>query len=209
MPNNIENRFIETDEIEIRSSEGESDQKYVSGIGVVYNREVEIWDGYKESIRSGAFEGALSSGKEIKSFFNHRADFVLSTTKSDPKLEVEDTPNGLRFKSPIPPTSYGEDLKINLERKNVRGASFSFSVPEDGDIVTRDEKGVYHREIIKADIYEVGPVTNPAYPQTKVGLRSKEDVLKEMEERCKEEKKEPISDINIKKIRLQLIERSI
>lgn len=205
----LENRFLETEDVtEIRSGEGEEEQRFVSGVGIVYDKEVEIWPGFREKIRQGAFTDALSAGSEIKSYFNHRADYVLSTTKSTPALELEDTSKGLRFKSPIPPTSYGKDLMINLERKNVRGASFAFTVDEEGDTVTRDEKGVYHREIVKANLFEIGPVTNPAYPSTKVGLRSEEDLRAEMETRCKKEDV-PANNNNLRSMRLKLTERGL
>lgn len=209
----IEKRFIETDEIEIRSTtpDGGNEQKSVSGVGIVYNREAEIWPGFFERIKPGAFTRSISSNREIKSFFNHDPNAVLSTTRSDPKLTIEDTAAGLRFDSPIPPTTYGNDLKINLERKNVRGASFSFSVNDEGDIITRDEKGVYHREIISGELYEVGPVTNPAYPQTKVGLRGVETLVQEMRTRYESTQttpKPPVEDVNkLRKLNLSLLER--
>lgn len=171
-------RYIESEEIEIRSDD-ETEEKFVEGIGIVYGRETEILPGFLESVRKGAFDRSINGGKpkEIKSFFNHDPHSVLATTRSKPKLILEDTERGLRFRAPIPPTTYGNDLTINLERKNVRGASFSFSVDE--DVVTWDEKDVMHREIVRGTLYEIGPVTNPAYPSTKVGLRDAESFLEE------------------------------
>jgi HK97 family phage prohead protease len=172
---NVEMRFAEIDGIQIRAEgEGETKQEYVDGLGIVYNKEVEIFDGYFEKIRSGAFDKCLKRGGEIKSFFNHNPDYVLATTRSSPALVLEDTPDGLIFHAPIPNTSYGRDLTENLSRRNVRGASFAFTINKNGVIWSEDEKGNYHREIIDATIFEVGPVTNPAYPQTKVKIRSEE-----------------------------------
>lgn len=206
-PNKVFNRFRESDTLEMRSSqvEGEDEQRFVNGVGIVYNQEVEIWPGYMEQIEAGAFTETLNSGAEIKSYFNHDASQVLSTTKSDPKLEIKDTSEGLEFSSPIPPTSYGEDLAVNLDRKNVRGASFSFTVDE--DTLLEDENGVYHRTIKKATLFEVGPVTNPAYPQTEVGLRDKESILQEMKERCK--KDAPKSNVSLYKAKLTLMEGAL
>jgi HK97 family phage prohead protease len=214
-------RNLTVEDMELRSSTGnmESDQEYVDGVGVVYDKEVEIWDGYFEKIRSGAFDKCLKRGAEIKSFFNHNPDYVLSTTRSDPKLVIEDTPTGLRFYSPIPDTSYGRDLVENLKRKNVRGASFSFSVPESGSI-WREENGNYYREIVEAEIYEVGPVTNPAYPTTKVKCRSVDDVLNEAREALKpetivevdEEENRQFSNENyleLKKLKLNLLSKEL
>jgi phage head maturation protease len=70
-----------------------------------------------------------------------------------------------------------------LKRKNVRGASFSFDVDKEGEIITIDEKDNWHREITKATLYEIGPVTNPAYESTEVSLRSVENIVKEIKQR--------------------------
>jgi len=200
-----EQRFVPVKNVEIRTSEsGEGDsvveQRYVSGTGIVYDEEVEIWTGYKEKVRAGAFDDTLKSGDEIKSYFNHNQDYVLATTRSNPPLKLSETKSGLVFEAPIPPTSYGEDLAINLERGNVAGASFSFSVIE--DIVTIDENDVYHREIVKAELYEVGPVTNPAYPTTEVGVRDKENSFAEIRSRIEkqnEENRDSESDLELYK----------
>lgn len=184
--NKPEKRFLKINNAEIRSvesGEGEdtTEQRFVRGTGVVYGEETEIWEGYMETIRAGAFADSLSDGSEIKSYFNHNPNFVLATTESEPKLELKSDDNGLLFDAPIPPTTYGNDLTVNLERGNVRGASFTFVVQE--DVVTIDENDVYHREITKATLYEVGPVTNPAYPQTEIGLRDRESSFEEMRKR--------------------------
>ena len=170
--------------VELRASKSEEDtQEYVEGVGIVYDKEVEIWQGFFEKIRSGALSDSLKDGSVKKSFFNHNPSFVLSTTESDPVLELKDESDGLRFKSPIPDTTYGNDLRENLKRKNVRGASFSFDVDKEGEIITVDEKGNWHREITKATLYEVGPVTNPAYESTELNLRSVENIVTEIKKR--------------------------
>ena len=188
----IEKRFLKVNNVEIRAvsngdGEDKTEDRFVSGTGAVYGEEVEIWPGYMEKVRSGAFDDSLTGDSEIKSYFNHNPDFVLSTTKSSPALELNSTSAGLVFDSPIPPTTYGEDLAVNLERGNVRGASFSFTVDE--DILIIDEDDIYHREIVKATLYEVGPVTNPAYPQTEVGVRDREASFNEIQARVESEKK--------------------
>jgi uncharacterized protein len=180
----VEMRLAEVDGMQIRAvGDGDKKQEYVEGLGVVYGREVEIFEGYFEQIRAGAFNKCFHDNAEIKSFFNHDPDNVLATTRSTPKLELVDTNDGLSFKAPIPDTTYGRDLAENLKRGNVRGASFAFTINDGGATWTEDERGM-HREITSATIYEVGPVTNPAYPQTtaKVRNRSLDDIKKEAEE---------------------------
>ena len=158
---------------EVRS-EGEDEGKKAAGVGIVYDEWTEIWPGYKERIK----KGAVTRDAVVKSFFNHDPSQVLSTTESTPALELKDTSKGLEYISPIPPTSYGKDLEVNLERGNVKGSSFTFDVPEDGD-KRWEEDGIFHRDIKKINLYEIGPVTDPAYIKTSANLRSAEDVYKE------------------------------
>ncbi len=147
---------------------GEGEDKRVAGLGVIYDQWAELWPGYKERILRGAVE--LAPG--VKSYFNHDPDMVLATQDSDPPLELKDTDKGLEYDAPIPPTSYGRDLVVNLERRNVKGSSFSFSVPRNGDRVWEDEAGIFHREIKKLTLFEIGPVTDPAFIKTNAELRA-------------------------------------
>lgn len=180
----VEKRFIQNEGCQFRSSTNEDgeEQKYVTGIGVVYNKDTEIWPGFIERIAPGAFKNSLKSGGVVKSFINHRASNILSTTKSTPALELKDSKEGLQFTSPIPPTTYGNDLVVNLERENIKGASFSFTINEGGEKYKVDKDGTMYRTITDAVLYEIGPVTNPAYEQTEVSLRSKEHVLEKVKE---------------------------
>lgn len=195
-------RVFETEDLEIRE-EGEK-EAFVEGKAIVYNREVEIWPGFMEKIRAGAFSRTIRGHDEVKSFFNHDPDRVLSTTRSTPVLVLDDREDALHFRSPIPPTTYGEDLKINLKRKNVRGASFTFTIDNGGEVVTRDEKGVIHREVISGTLYELGPVTNPAYRQTSAHLRSVEDAYKEYQKRFDDETETINTEVETRRNRLQL-----
>lgn len=172
----IENRFICNNGYEFRiayDDNGDS-EKFVSGTGIVYNSKTELIDGYFESIAAGAFTRSLNKFNTIKSFINHDPSKILSTTRSEPALEIFDNDDELYFISPIPPTTYGTDLIENLKRKNINGASFSFTVSDGGEEYKINKDGSIHRIITSAEIYEVGPVTNPAYEQTEVNLRSKD-----------------------------------
>ena len=154
---------------------GEEGSRSVAGLGIVYDRFVEIWPGYREKIA----RGAVTMAGVVKSYFNHDPSNVLSTLDSNPPLELRDTEGGLEYVSPIPPTSYGRDLEVNLERGNVKGSSFAFDVPKGGDKWSEDENGIIQREITKLNLYEVGPVTDPAFVQTTAALRSAHDAVDE------------------------------
>lgn len=174
---------------EVRSA-GEGDEQRVVGLGVVYGRWEELWPGYRERILPGAVEFA----PEVKSYFNHDPNMVLSTTESDPPLILRETEHGIEFESPIPPTSYGRDLVVNLERRNVKGASFTFVVPRGGDKRWEDEQGVFHREINRLIMYEVGPVTDPAFVSTTASIRSSREAYLEEWLRQTEDPSDEVSE---------------
>ncbi len=180
---------IRTIQTEARSGHGDEGQRSVGGVGIIYDDWTEIFPGYKERILSGA----VRQDNIVKSFVNHSPEMVLSTTKSDPPLELKETAGGLEYTSPIPPTSYGNDLTVNLTRGNISGSSFAFSVPKDGH-KTWDEDGVFYREIRNLVLYEIGPVTDPAYLQTSAGLRVADSVKQEFEEYRTAQSQEAIAD---------------
>ncbi|OUM93232.1 MAG: hypothetical protein BAA04_10050 [Firmicutes bacterium ZCTH02-B6] len=157
---------------EVRAA-GEGEGLRVVGLGVVYDKWEELWPGYRERI----LRGAVKLAPEVKSYFNHDPNMVLSTTASDPPLVVRETDQGYEYDSPIPPTSYGRDLIVNLQRRNVKGSSFTFIVPQGGDRWWEDENGVVHREIRELILYEIGPVTDPAFVSTTAAIRSSREAL--------------------------------
>ena len=176
-------------------SEGDEEQR-VAGLGVVFNEWSEIFPGFQERILPGSIEPA----GVVKSYFNHDPSQVLSTLESNPPLEIVESADGLSYNSPIPPTSYGKDLSINLQRGNVKGSSFAFFVPEGGDRMW-EENGTIYREVKKLLLYELGPVTDPAYIKTTAQVRSAQEALEQW--RAEQADKPPVQR-ELRKKRLQL-----
>lgn len=165
-------RFVALDDSEVRA-EGEGSATKIKGFGVVYNKRSQDLGGFTEIIRPGAFRAALDNGVEMKSFFNHDPNYVLATTKSDPALIIRDRPGGIEYEFDVPDTSYGQDLAKNIRSRRVTGSSFSFRTIKDNWYM--DGK-TQMREILEAEIFEMGPVTNPAYLPSTADVRSTKDV---------------------------------
>jgi phage head maturation protease len=66
------------------------------------------------------------------------------------------------------------DIVELIQRRDVKGSSFTFSVDKGGEAFVTDETGRAIREVRAATIYELGPVVQPAYPSTSaaVAMRS-------------------------------------
>lgn len=124
---------------------------------------------FTESIDRNAFDGCDTS--ECICCFNHdRSKIVARTSANNLHLEIDD--KGLRFRAEVPNTQAGNDLLENIRVGNIQGCSFSFTATED-KWDWRGGKEPDHRTILKIDhLYDVSPVTDPAYQDTSVAQRS-------------------------------------
>lgn len=189
---------------EMRMETAEDGNAKVTGAGAVYNKRSLDLGGFVEIIREGAFTRSLEEGREIKSYFNHDPNQVLGTTESDPPLNIEDGKRGLNYEVEIPDTSYGRDLRENLKRKNVKGSSFQFKTIEDNWY--KDDEGVTVRELVEATLFEVGPVSDPAYLVANSELRTLQDKKSEFESRDAEIKQKEEERERAKKRRMKEVE---
>lgn len=170
----VEVRALPLTEIELREEDGKG--AVLKGQGIPYNKRSQPIGNFIEIIKPGAFTKSLKRGHEIKAFINHDPSMVLATTESKPPLKLSEAKDGVRYELEIPDTSYGEDLQKNVAAKRVKGSSFAF-----GTVLDRwrqDADGTNIREVLEAELYELGPVTNPAYLETGVQMRSAEAAYK-------------------------------
>lgn len=148
----------------------------IRGMAARYNvRSVDL-GGFTEEIRPGAFDGVMKSeGRNVVGLFNHEQNFVLGTERAKTlRLAVRD--DGLGYE--IDPPQTRQDVVELIQRGDVWGSSFAFTVERDGDEWTTDDDG-RHLRYIRAigGLYDVGPVLTPAYQDTSVAVRSLEKHL--------------------------------
>lgn len=127
---------------------------------------------FYEKVSKGAFTDSLNDPNcDVVCLYNHDEDDVMGR-RSEGTLTVEEDDNGLHFVCSLSDRSYELDLLKSIERKDVKGCSFCMVVSED-DWQQTDE-GLLIRTILKAELCDVSPVTNPTYKQTSLSLRSLE-----------------------------------
>lgn len=141
----------------------------IRGYAVVYNRLSLDLGGFRERILPGAFDKMLSKRgrRDLVSYFNHNPDILLGRESSG-TLKVFSDDKGVGFEV-TPPATRADVLEL-VGRRDVKGASFAFTVEKGGEGFTTDENGRAIREIREAQMYELGPVVTPAYPATSVGV---------------------------------------
>lgn len=145
-------------------------RQVIRGYAVVYNRLSVDLGGFRERIMPGAFDGVFNRQRgraDLVSYYNHNPDILLGRESSG-TLKVGSDEKGVWFEV-YPPASRADILEL-VARRDVRGASFTFSIEKGGEAFTTDENGRAIREVRAATIYELGPVVQPAYPSTAVSV---------------------------------------
>ncbi len=155
---------------EIRAGASDDGIKKISGYAAVFNQPSEDLGGFVEKISPGAFAQTLVAD-DIRSLWNHNADYPLGRVKARTLTLSEDL-KGLKFEILPPDTQYARDLITSIERGDVDSMSFGFMTINDnwdrvGDTIVRT--------LLEVQLFEVSPVTFPAYPQTSAAVRSKLD----------------------------------
>ena len=118
---------------------------------------------FREKIAPGAFQGALKSRNDVKLLWNHESSTVLGSTRSGTLRLYEDA-EGLRVEADLPDTQAGRDAKVLIQRGDVTGFSFGFTVPQGGDSWSEDGS---ERTLNQVRLFEVSTgVAFPAYPTT-------------------------------------------
>ena len=139
---------------------------------------------FKEKVRKGAF--AESIGRDdIRALFNHDPNYVLGRNRAGTLELVEDNV-GLRVRITPPDTSWARDITTSIRRGDISQMSIGFVV-EDDEWSSKD--GIDTRELKKVRLFDVSPVTFPAYTATDVGVRAMQeyDVYKTEQRKVAEE----------------------
>jgi len=192
---NIERRYCPFTEVRIIAEEGKS--PVLRGHAAVFNTSSVDLGGFREIIMPNAFRSALSNS-DPRCLFNHDPNLILGR-KSANTLRVDEDARGLPFECDMPGTSYSNDLRISMDRGDIKECSFGFSVRKDGDKWEKDSTGYWTRTINEDGIeklYDVSPVTYPAYPDTSCAMRSLDKI--------KAEEIPTFDEMAIRKLRLQI-----
>jgi len=140
------------------------------GYAAIFGQRTTIAGMFHEQIDPGAFRDAVGED-DVRALFNHDPNFLLGRSAAG-TLRLSEDATGLRYEIDMPDTQVGRDVLTSVKRGDIRGSSFAFDVV--GDVWTNPTRSgeLPVRTITKARLFDVSPVTFPAYEQTSVSARS-------------------------------------
>jgi uncharacterized protein len=145
----------------------------LTGYAAVFDTETTIGDFFREVVDRSAFAEALSRPDDVRALVNHDASLILGRSSAGTlRLTVDD--RGLRYEVDLPDTSYARDLAASVARGDVSQSSFGFRVVEDSWERPKTPTELPLRRIRNVELYDVSPVTYPAYDTTSVSTRARD-----------------------------------
>lgn len=171
----MERRTLNNEEAAVHIEERDGHTAVITGHAAVFFRksdagtEFELFDGLVERIMPGAFDEALRGEDDVAALFNHDVSNLLGRRHAGTlKLSVDK--RGLKYEIEAPDTQIGRDVVTSVRRGDLSGSSFAFA-PTDTRIIQGAKGKPDVREINGVQLFDVGPVTYPAYPSTDTGVR--------------------------------------
>lgn len=165
-----ERRFVGSG-VELRAAKDGVGPGTLVGYAATFNQASVDLGGFVEVLAPGAFSTVLED--DCRCLRNHNDDLILGRSTAG-TLRLEQDADGLRYECDLDDTSAGRDTARMVKRGDITGCSFQFTIADGG--ATWDFAGdVAKRTITKVGrLYDVGPVTFPAYESTRVDMRSVE-----------------------------------
>lgn len=149
--------------------EGQDSPKIV-GLGAVFNSLSEDLGGFLEMVMPGAFAETILKD-DVRALINHDSNLILGRNRAG-TLRLSENEAGLVYEIDPPATSYANDLQESLRRGDVDQSSFGFNVLEESWRNPDKENPLPVRILHRVKLYDVSPVTFPAYQATSVSLRA-------------------------------------
>jgi HK97 family phage prohead protease len=161
--------------VEIRAAK--DGLRTITGHAAVFNKDSEPMWGFVERVAPGAFTQTIKED-DVRALFNHDPNIVLgrNTAKT---LRLSEDKQGLSVEIDPPDTQAARDLLVSIERGDISQMSFGFITRKESWQYSDDGKGPNIRTLEDVQLFDVSPVTFPAYPDTDVSVRSLKEIAEE------------------------------
>lgn len=148
----------------------DGDKRTMAGYAAVFNSEADIGGFFREVIKPGAFSESLKSA-DVRALVDHDSGRVIGRSKAG-TLRLKEDERGLSVEIDLPDTSDGRDIGELVNRGDIDGMSFGFRVTHDEWDETVEPNV---RTIHTIELHEVSAVTWPAYADTSLAMRGRDE----------------------------------
>lgn len=169
----FERRYVVTHDLALE--ERADAPPMIRGHAAVFNQLSEDLGGFREQIAPGAFAEAIQKD-DVRGLIDHLSHLILGRNLAG-TMRLKEDAHGLAVEIDPPDTQYARDLQVSIKRGDITQMSFGFSVRPNGQDWAKDDEGRYIRTLKRLRLFDVSPVTFPAYPQTDVAVRSFREML--------------------------------
>ena len=153
----------------------------IEGYAVVFDKESRVMFDmqrkrcFVEVIRRGAVTEDDLKNWDIKALMEHDNHRLLARSRNGVgtlQLSIDDY--GVKYRFDAPNTSEGDNALEMIRRRDIFGSSFAYTADEKAGVsYTKRDNGILFREVKRFNrMYDVSPVSDPAYFGTNVNVRS-------------------------------------
>ncbi len=193
-------------EFEVRADQNEEHGSFITGRPIVFDARTNIgpWD---EIIDRGALDE--TDLKDVRFLVNHNIDMIPlarsrnNTPNSTMQMSVDENGMGIRVDLDIENNADARSLYSAVNRGDITGMSFMFSVDKDSWDEADSEHPTRHIRSIRR-VMEVSAVTFPAYAQTSIQTRGLSDALDSAKESLESERNR-LREIERKKQKIRIM----
>jgi HK97 family phage prohead protease len=154
-------------QLEIRAASDISlDGKKIVGRPIVYNSQSENLGGFVEVIAPKAFNQSLNG--DIRALVEHDTKLIIGRTTSK-TLRIAEDSQGIFVEIDPPNTRTASELIESIQRGDISGMSFGFTVNTDGSQWDFNTDPAL-RTITNANLHEITITSLPAYRATNVSV---------------------------------------
>jgi HK97 family phage prohead protease len=161
-------RFIPFEDFELREETNKPPR--LIGYASVFGKKADIFGLWLEQVAQGAFKKTIKEN-DIRALWNHNTDLVLGRNKAG-TLALSEDEKGLKAEIIPPDTQAGRDAMTSIRRGDVSQMSISFQAIKQEWFYPENKTEMPVRTIKEAKLFEVSPVTFPAFEATSISARS-------------------------------------
>lgn len=166
----VERRFVPLSGIEVRQSEN-AGQMHFRGHAAVFNQMAEIAGMFREQVDPAAFNKTIREA-DVRFLYNHEPDSVMARTTNE-TLRLSTDATGLVSDADLDPSDWDvQRILPKLQSGNVNQMSFAFRTIKDDWEEEPEDEGLPIRTLLELQLFDVSPVTFPAYEGTDAELVS-------------------------------------